>query len=255
MSTVQVGKLLGISQSMISRVELGNRGLKPDEVAAMLGLYQVPAARREELMALVRESAEPGWWVARYGSQLPQQWQALIDYESRATAILTYEPVGVPGLLQTADYARAMIRGSAETDLSDTELDAKVSARLGRQAIMSRSSPPELTVLLHEPALLMPVGGNDVMRRQLRQLLEIAERPAVTIQVVPLAHGPHPGLDGAFVIMEIPDGPPVLYQESKTRNAFLEEEDLDIYKLAWTKIQAAALSPEDSMARIAADLA
>nr|CTQ89809.1 Putative DNA-binding protein [Kibdelosporangium sp. MJ126-NF4] len=244
-----------MSQSMVSRVELGTRGLKPDEVAAMLGLYRVPAARREELMTLVRESAEPGWWVARYGDQLPQQWQALIGYESTATKILNYEPIGIPGLLQTADYARARIIGTAEYVLSDTELDAKVSARLGRQAILSRSTPPELTVLIHEPALMLPVGGEDVMRRQLRHLLDMADRPAITVRIVPLAAGPHPGLDGAFVIMEMPDEPPVLYQESKTHNAFLEEKDLAVFKLAWTKIQAAALSPADSMERIAADLA
>lgn len=252
LSTITAGDLLGISQSQISRIELGSRGLKPDEVSAMLGLYRVPAARREEIMAMVRQSAEPGWWVARHGNQLPHQWRALIDYESIATNIFSYESVVLPGLLQTADYARAIIQGTAENNLSETELDAKVAARLGRQSIVSRSTPPKLAVLLHEPALRLPVGGPLVMRQQFRHLIDMSERPKVSIQVVPLAAGPHPGLDGAFVIMELADEPAVVYQETKTRNAFLEQEDLDVYRLAWERIIAVALSPGESTEMIAA---
>jgi transcriptional regulator with XRE-family HTH domain len=251
MTTVDVGKLLGISQSQISRVELGQRGLAPDEVSAMLGLYQVPAAKREELMRLVRQAAEPGLWQNRLTVQLPNQWQTLIDYERRATVILEYEPLGISGLLQTTDYARTMIRCTAEAELTDEELDAKVAARLGRQSILSRSNPPTLHLLLFEPVLLLPVGGKDVMRRQLRSLVEFADRPSVTIQVIPLANGPHPGLDGAFVIMDLDDEPSVVYQESKTRNAFLEQQDLDVYRLAWERILAVALPAEQSLERIA----
>jgi transcriptional regulator with XRE-family HTH domain len=251
MNTVEVGKLLGVSQSQISRVELGQRGLAPDEVAAMLGLYRVPAAHREELMRLVRQAAEPGLWQNRLTVRLPNQWQTLIDYESRATKIFSYESVVIPGILQTADYARAMIEGTAETRLPAEEVDAKVSARLGRQAIMSRTDPPILHALLFEPALLVPAGGQAVMRRQLRSLVEHAERPTTTIQVVPLPAGPHPGLDGAFVIMDLPDEPSVVYQESKTRNAFLEQDDLGPYRLAWERILGAALSVDESMSWMA----
>lgn len=255
LSTVEAGELLGISQSQISRIELGSRGLKPDEVAAMLGLYRVPAARREEIMDLVRQSAEPGWWVARFGNQLPRQWQALMDYESRATAIFDYESVGVPGLSQTADYARAIIQGTAETMLSEKELDAKVAARLGRQGILSRASPPTLSALIHEPALRLPVGGSRVMRRQLQYLVDLSESPHINIRVVPLSAGPHPGLDGSFIIMELPDEPAVVYQESKTRNAFMEDEDVEIYRLAWQRISTVALSAGESRDRLASVIA
>lgn len=251
-STTSAGILLGISQSQVSRIETGSRGLKPDEVAAMLGLYQVPAARREEIMELVRQSAEKGWWVSRYGTQLPQQWQALIDYEQQATAIYSFEPIGIPGLLQTADYARAIIDGTAEMPLDGAELDAKVSARLGRQAILSRSEPPTLSVLLHEPALLLPVGGLGAMRRQLRHLVDMSERPDVSVGIVPLAAGPHAGLDGSFLIMDTADEQSVVYQESKTRNAFLEQEDVEIYKMTWKRISAVALDPDRSRKMIAA---
>ncbi|MGQ0838921.1 helix-turn-helix domain-containing protein [Actinokineospora sp.] len=251
LSTTKAGELLGISQSQVSRVETGSRGLKPDEIAAMLGLYQVPAARREEIMELVRQSAEPGWWVSRFGTQLPQQWQALIDYEKRATTISDYEMSGVPGLLQTTDYARAIIEGTAERPLPSAELDAKVSARLGRQSILSRSTPPTLSVLIHESALRLPVGGPGVMRRQLLHLCDMSDRPAVSIQVVLLAAGPHAGLDGSFRLMDIPDEPSVVYQESKTRNAFLEQEDVDIYRLAWQQIGSVALLPGQSREMLA----
>ncbi len=195
-------------------------------------------------MDLLRQSAEPGWWVSRFGTQLPQQWQALIDYERRATALYNYESIVLPGLLQTAAYARAVIDGTADASLTSDELDAKVSARLGRQGILSRSKPPVLSVLIHEPALRLPVGGPEVMRRQLLHLVEMSERADISIDVVPLSAGPHAGLDGSFIIMDMTGEPSVVYQESKTRNAFLERDDLEIYRLAWKKITSVALGPD-----------
>src|SRR5699024_3469759 len=122
---------------------------------------------------LVHKAAEPGW-VQVHGGGLPDQWQALIDWESKSNRLRYFEALMVPGLLQTADYARAIIAGTAVHERSDSELDTKVSARLGRQGIMSRPVPPELHVVLAEPALRVPVGTQAVLVDQLRHLVRLA---------------------------------------------------------------------------------
>jgi hypothetical protein len=220
----------------------------------MLGLYHVPAKRREEILALVRRAAEPGW-VHVHRQNLPEQWQILIEWEDTANSLQTYQPLWIPGLLQTADYARTIIRDTADLSLPASELDTKVAARLGRQAILSRELPPRLHVLVFEPALRVPVGDPGVMTTQLRHLLEMARKPMITIQVVPVIAGPHPGLEGPFVLMDFPTDPPLVHLENRVMSIFLEEEPhLESYRLAWRRILAKALSPERS-AKLITDLA
>lgn len=254
LTTGEVGARLGLSQSKVSRVETGTSGLRVDDVAAMLGLFHVPANRRDEILALVRKAAEPGW-VQIHGRKLPEQWQALIEWEDKATSLHNYQPSVLPGLVQTADYARAVIENSADRDLPESEVDTKVAARLGRQGILSRPLPPQLHVLLYEPALHVQVDGTGVLASQLRQLLEMARRPKVTIQVVPITAGPHPGLEGPFVLMDFPSDPPLAYLENRVLSIFLEEDPhIASYRLAWQRILAKALSPERS-AKLIAQLA
>lgn len=246
---------IGISQSKISRIENGQVGLQADEVAALLGVYHTDAANRERLLGLVREAERSGL-VQMHGENLPEQWQALIDWESKATSLRNYQPLGVPGLLQTSDYARALIQGTAEMALSTAELDGKVSARLGRQGILSRPLPPELHVVLHEPVLHLPVRDHDVMAGQLRALLEAARRPRVTIQVVPMIAGPHPGLEGPFMVLDFEADPTLVYLENRAMSIFLEEEpQIESYRLAWQAILAKALPERRSLEVIAAELA
>lgn len=246
LTTGEVGARLGLSQAKVSRVETGVSGLQIDDVAAMLGLYHVPAKRREEILNLVRRAAEPGW-VHVHRHSLPEQWQTLIEWEDTATSLMHYQPLVVPGILQTPDYARAVIKQTADRDLSESELDTKVAARLGRQGILSRPLPPDLHVVLYEPALSVPVGGPAVMARQLRHLLEMARRPRVTIQVVPFVAGPHSGLEGPFVMMDFSADPPLVHLENRVMSIFLEEEPhIATYRLAWQRILTKALSPERS---------
>jgi transcriptional regulator with XRE-family HTH domain len=241
----EVGDLLGVSQSKISRIETGNLGLNIEEVAAMLGLYHVPIGRRDEILALVRRAAEPGLMQVHKG--LPDQWQHLIELEQTATALLNYEPLVIPGLLQIPDYARAIITGTAEWELSESETDIKVGARLGRQAILSRPLPPRLELVLYEPALLAPVGGPAVLAAQLRHLVEMARRPAITVRVVPLRAGAHPGLDAPFMIMEYEKNPTLVYLENRVLSTFLEEEPhIESYRLSWEGIKAKALPAQRS---------
>ncbi len=251
LTTGEAGARLGLSQPKVSRMETGTTGLRLDDVAAMLGLYHVPATRREQLMDLLRQAAEPGW-VQVHGRGLPEQWQALIEWEDKATALRNYQPSVLPGLVQTADYARAIIRDTADHDLPEFEVDTKVAARLGRQGILSRTLPPQLDVLLCEPALRVPVGGPGVLAGQLRHLLELTRRSKVTIQVIPLSAGPHPGLEGPFVLMDFPADPPLVYLENRAVSIFLEDDPhIASYRLAWRRILARALSAERSATLIA----
>jgi transcriptional regulator with XRE-family HTH domain len=246
LTTGEAGKRLGVSQSKISRIETGALGLKPDEVAAMLGLYHVPVDRREEIMDLVRHAEEPGWWQA-YGERLSKDWKTLIELESTASAMLNYQPLMLPGLVQTPEHARHIIRGVSERDLSDVELETLVAARMARQGILGKPHAPNLHVLLYEPALRIQVGGPDALRRQLRYLAELAQRPNITVQVVPLSAGVHPGIEGAFMIMEFVGEPTLIYLENRVSSIFLEEDrHIDAYRVAWQRILTVALSPVDS---------
>ncbi|HEV8562845.1 MAG TPA: helix-turn-helix transcriptional regulator [Actinophytocola sp.] len=254
LTTGEVGARLGLSQSKVSRVETGGSGLQINDVAAMLGLYHVPAKRRDEILALVSQAAEPGL-VQLHGRKLPEQWQALIEWEDKAVTLQNWAPLGIPGLLQTADYARAIIRGMSERELPESEVDTMVKVRLGRRAILSRPLPPKLHILLYEPALHVAVGGPDVLAVQLRHLAEATRRASVTIQVVPFSAGPHPGLEGPFMLMGFPSDPPLVYLENRVMSIFLEEESHTAsYRLAWQRILAKALSPERS-AKLIADRA
>jgi transcriptional regulator with XRE-family HTH domain len=241
LSGAEVAKRLGMSPSKISRIETGNSGLQIEDVAALLGLYQVPASTRDELLDLVRRSEERGWWTRQPG--LPQLWRSLIDFEAKATRVQNYEGLVVPGLLQTAEYARAIIQGVAPT-VSEAELDNLVAARMARQAVLTRASAPQFFAVVDEGALRRPVGEPGVMRRQLAHLVGAAEQPHVTLRVVPLAAGAHAGLRGPFVILEFAEEPALVFLENHGTVLFLEEEtDLAAYRLALGNILNAALAP------------
>jgi transcriptional regulator with XRE-family HTH domain len=237
----EVAKRMGMSPSKISRIETGNSGLQIEDVAALLGLYQVPAAKRDELLDLVRRSEERGWWTRQPG--LPQLWRSLIDFEAKATRVQNYEALVVPGLLQTAEYARASIQGIAPT-ISDAELDNLVAARMARQAVLTRASAPQFFAVVDEGALRRPIGEPGVMRRQLLHLLGVVEQPHLTLRVVPTAAGAHAGLRGPFVILEFAEEPALVFVENQSTGLFLEEEaDLAAYRVALGNILNAALAP------------
>lgn len=251
-TSVQVARELGMSQSKISRIETGRTGLELEEVVLLLGHYSCPRAKRIEIINLVRKAADPGLIESHVG-QLPDQWQAFIEHEAQATTLLSYQPLWIPGLLQTADYARSIIAGASERPLSDEDIETRVAARLGRQGILRRPLPPELHFLLYEPALRVPVGSPAIMAEQLAFLAEVAKRPRLTVQVVPIAAGPHPGLEGPFVIMRFATTPTLVHLENRVQSCFLEEApEIESYRLAWNRIAAHALPAERSSQMILA---
>jgi transcriptional regulator with XRE-family HTH domain len=250
LSGAEVAKALGMSPSKISRIETGSRGLRVDDVAALLGHYQVPEQKRAQILDQVRKSDERGWWESQ-GLGLPQLWQALINFESRATRIQNFEALFVPGLLQTDEYTEAIISSINKT-LSRTELTNLVASRRARQAVLSRRDLQFLAVI-DEGALRRPITVSGVMRRQLRHLVDTSERENITIRVVPLQAGQYAGLQGPFAILEFEDEPSLVYTENQVTSMFLDEkDDVAAYRVALGNILNEALEPAESAQLIAA---
>lgn len=246
LSCADVANAIGCSESKISRMETGHRGLRADEVAAILGLLRAPAALRQELVDLVR-AGEHRNWHAIHG-KLPSNWKDLIGFEADATALYNYEPLLIPGLAQTPDYARAIIRGG-NSSLSDAELDALVAARMGRQVILGRAV---VHLLMDEAVVRRSLGDPGMMRSQLQHLMVMGGRANVTVRVVPFDSIAHPGLEGPFLRLEFADQPSLVYVESRHTSTFLEEARyIDSARLAWQTLCAMALPPEESLGLIA----
>jgi len=244
-----VADLLECSASKVSRIETGHTTATVRDVRDMLGIYGVTGAECDELIQIAREARQKGWWHP-YSPVLAG---AYVGLEAAAGSIRAYEQQTVPGLLQTEDYARAMIR-SARPDWDADEVDQRVRVRLGRQSLLRQDDPIEVWVVLDETVISRPVGGDAVMRDQLERLVEAADRPNVTLQILPFEVGAHAGMDGTFTILGFPEpgDPDVVYAENATGGLFLEKRDeLQKYIFIFDHIRAAAIRPEESVALIA----
>lgn len=248
----QVADALDWSISKVSRMETGVRGLFPDDVAAMLGYLEAPAKLRDELLTLVRDGEKLNW--IQVGRGLPSDLKNLIRIENDAIALFNYEPQLVPGLLQTGDYAMAVIR-ACYRDFAEGAMEQMVRTRMGRQALLSRTNGPTLAVIIDEMVLRRPVGEPGVMPGQLRHLLNMAGRSRISLRVVPFGVGAHPGLEGPFLILEFDAQPMLVHQEIRGTGGFLEEErHVARARLDWRELGSKALSPEDSV-RLVAEVA
>jgi hypothetical protein len=238
------------SESKISRMELGRVGFKERDVADLLTLYGVAdAAEREALLKLARDANSPGWWH-RYGDVLPSWFQSYLGLESAAALIRTYEVQFVPGLLQTPEYARAVIL-LGHRAAPPEELERRVNLRVERQALLSRPRPPQLWAVVDEAALRRPIGGPEVMRGQLTALIEATRSPHVRLQIVPFDAGGHAAAGGAFTILRFGDQdlPDIVYIEQLTSAIYLDKrEDLDYYALAMERLCVEAEPPERTAA-------
>ncbi|GAA4541061.1 helix-turn-helix domain-containing protein [Amycolatopsis samaneae] len=244
-----VAAALDCSESKVSRMETGERGLYADEVSAILGFLKVPSKTREYLVKLVRDGEERNWHEIH--GKLPPNWKELMEFEADATSIRNYEPLLVPGLAQVPDYSRAIIRGG-NPKLTDVEIDSLVATRMTRQVIFSRRPAPSVHLVMDETVLTRPVCRAEIRRAQLRNLLSLSERRSVTIQVVPFTAKANPGLEGPFVALDFAEDHSVVYMDSRGTSSFLEEDvHIDRVKVSWQGILAAALSPEESMRLVA----
>ncbi|WP_433218232.1 helix-turn-helix domain-containing protein [Dactylosporangium sp. CS-047395] len=244
------------SESKISRMELGRVGFKERDVADLLTLYGVDdPEERTRLLALARDANNPGWWH-RFGDVLPSWFHSYLGLEAAAALIRTYEVQFVPGLLQTAEYARAVVllgHGRAKED----EIERRVELRLQRQQILTRPDAPKLWMVVDEAALRRPIGGHDIMRAQLDALLEINNTlPNVRLQVIPFNAGGHAAAGGAFTILRFPDDdlPDVVYIEQLTSALYLDKrDDVDLYAEAMERLCVEARPPTET-AKILEDI-
>ncbi|PZS40626.1 MAG: XRE family transcriptional regulator [Pseudonocardiales bacterium] len=240
---------LGWSQSRVSRLLSGKRGGTEVDVSAFLAVVEVTGAERDRLLGICREQNIPGW-LQQHGTRLPQQLRTLIDHENKAVTIDAFEPTVVPGLLQTTDYARALIREVGTTPAD--EIEDRVAARLGRQSLFGRERPARFTFFIHEFVLRLPVGGPAVMFEQLEPLLRRATRPYLTLRVVPAALGGYAAAAGSFRLMEFAEFRPVVYLESQTTSLFLEKpEEIAAYRSILGLLAGTALSEGESVELIA----
>ena len=243
-------RALGWSESRISRLLSGKRGGAQLDVASFLAVCRVTGEARDRLLRLCGDLDTPGW-LQQFGSRLPTQLSTLIDHEDKAVCIRDFQLTMVPGLLQTADYARALI--SATANVPRSEVQSRVAARLRRRNVLVRPRPARFTFFVHEFVLRLPVGGPAVMSDQLHHLLRMSVRPAISLRVVPSSIGAHAGVAGHFKLMEFTAFPPVVYLDSETSSLFLEEpEEVAAYRQVLRALAETALDEGQSRELIAA---
>lgn len=226
----QAGSSIGVSRSKVSRLERGRTGSKARDIGALLTLYGVTGeAERAVVTALAEEANTPGWWQP-YTDVIPAWVHDYLGAEQAADVIRSYEVQFVPGLLQTADYAHAVVRlGHPEAPAA--EIARHVELRMRRQEVLRRPGPPHLWVVIDEAALRRPLGGPRVMREQLDHLAVAAQRPNVTVQLLPFAVGGHPALCGSVTMLRLPGGelPDMVYLEQLT-SAVYPEKPADVHR-------------------------
>jgi transcriptional regulator with XRE-family HTH domain len=237
-------RILECDRSKISRIETGQRGIRPKELRELLDEYGVEPARRDALLTVARQTRQVGWWQS-YSHVLSDAYQDFIGLEANAATIWTYEAQLVPGLLQIEGYARAIAAASLFGETQE-EREQFVQARLTRQQVLTRDDPLQFWAILSEGALRQLVGGSEVMRAQLGYLIETSNnRSNVTLQVLPFAAGAHAATSGPFVIMKFPEAPDlgVVYLEGQTGGVYLETADeVARYTLVCEHLRASALS-------------
>ena len=246
------------SESKISRMELGRVSFKERDVEDLLTLYgQIDTDERERLLALARQANTPGWWH-RYGDVLPNWFQSYLGLEAAASLIRTYEVQFVPGLLQTADYARSVVllgHGRAKAE----EIDRRVDLRMRRQKILDRPDAVQLWAVIDEAVLRRPVGPRATMRGQIQALIDATQRTSVHLQVLPFQVGGHSAAGGAFSILRFPDQelPDIVYVEQLSSALYLDKrDDVELYVDAMERLCVEADRPErapDTLRRILKD--
>lgn len=232
LTRAEAGESIRSSESKISRLELGRVGFKERDVVDLLSLYgEHDEQERAALLTRVREANAPSWWRS-YSDVMPNWFPRYLGLEATATLIRTYEVQFVPGLLQTEDYARAVVPLAPAVKHQD-EIARRVRLRLERQQLLTRPDPPQLWAVVDEAALRRPVGGARVMRDQLEALISIVTKmPHVRVQVLPLAAGAQVAAGGSFTILRFaqPDLPDVVYLEQLTSAMYLDDRaDVDFY--------------------------
>ncbi|MGQ0778456.1 MAG: helix-turn-helix domain-containing protein [Pseudonocardiales bacterium] len=238
------GHAIRASHAKISRLELGRVGFKQRDVADLLALYGITDEQeREAFFALARQASTPGWWH-QYSDLLPHWFEMYLGLEQASSVIRTYEPQLVPGLLQTEECARAVIRLGHSTESVD-DIERRVALRMRRQELLTQPGAPNVWAVVDEAALWR-LGGRTAMREQIQHLIELAEFPNITLQAVPFYSGGHAAAGGPFTILRFadPDLPDVVYLEQLTSALYLDKsQDIDHYLVVMDRLCVQAKSP------------
>lgn len=250
----EVSDQTGINATTLYRLETARVRPQRRTLAALLDRYGVTDPdRRAGLVELSRQADQLGWLQA-YESELPEEYTTYINFEAQARSVRNYESLFIPGLLQTEGYTRAVAAASLPS-ASEDEIRRRVETRVQRQTSILKDSPLKLWAIVDEAALHRQVGGPAVLAEQRLHLLKVVGQPHITFQVLPWGAGAHPGMHGAFAIMDFPDDadPDVVYIESMAGGLYLEKPtELRRYADIFDQLRAAALSPSDSQDLLAA---
>ncbi|MBW8483945.1 helix-turn-helix domain-containing protein [Actinomadura parmotrematis] len=246
LSHEEAARRLGWSRQKIMRIEKAITKANPHDLNAILELYGVTSPKREALVQLSRDAWKRGWWTA-YRDIYAGTYLSL---EDEAARFREWQPQAVPGLLQTPDYAREVIK-SFTTD--EAHIERRLAARVTRRSLLSRDPAPRFHAVLDEAILFRLVGGREVMRTQVESLLADGRRPNVALQILPFAVGRHPGLDGGFTILSFEEGvdPDIAYLETTAGDLYIEaEDDVDRCRVRFKDLSALALSPDETRRRL-----
>ncbi|MGW4751825.1 helix-turn-helix domain-containing protein [Streptomyces chartreusis] len=219
----EAARALRVTAATVRRMETAEVALKIPYVQVLLETYGVPDDEAEAFVSLAEEANQPGWWQ-RYHDVLPDWFSLYVSLEGAARIVRSYEPHFVPGLLQTEEYARAVLEAGTIGQTGPETIERHVSLRMERQRLLERQDPPHLWVIMDETVLLRPVSGGEVMREQLDKLLEFAERDRVTLQIAEFASGPHPGTYAPFTLFRFaePELPDMVYTEYLSGALYLD---------------------------------
>jgi transcriptional regulator with XRE-family HTH domain len=256
LSQREVADQLAWSLSKVIRIEGGTNGVSLTDVSALAGLYQVGAEESGRMFELARAAREgrrrpegQGQECGQSQLALSRKFRLFLAYEESATLMRYFNPLLIPGLLQTEEYARALLAGGFV--VRPTRIDDKVAVRLGRRERLDRADPPQVDIVLDEAAIRRPVGGPEVMREQLNLLLELARRPSLNIRILPFGAGLYPGISGSFAVLEFdqPMAGPVVYLETPSTDTTIRHDAAAVepYQAAFRQLQARALDAQGSL--------
>ena len=248
----EAAQVLGCSQAKINYLETGKSQQKPDEVGALLQRYQASAAHVDRMTSLAGRADQSTWW-APFSDVLPDWFKTFVGLEGLATAEFTYESLLLPGQLQTAEYAAALLAGHLR--VAPMDAPQVVRARLARQRVDSTTNPLAFTAVIEEYVLDRIVGGPAVMRAQLEHLLRLAEHEHVDLRVMPVSVTVHDGLDGDFLLLDFDDAQGLGYLEYPTGAIYVQDHDqVAAYRMSADRLRAAALSASETIELITARL-
>jgi hypothetical protein len=256
----EVAERLEWSTAKISRIENARVSVLPRDVKFLLGTYGLSAQDEvwDVLLTLARESRQRGWWQ-QYGEAVPDWFEVFVGLEAEAATAFGYDAEFVPGILQTEKYARAIHRAQL-FNASEEEIERLVRVRMARQELLTSDDAPQLWLVMNEAVVRRVVGGRDVMREQLKRLIDASRLPNMTLQVVPFSAGAHPAMDGSFELLGFPEplDPQIVYVEYHTGALYLEKPaEVGRYRLMFDHLRASALPVDASrnlMARAAEEL-